>query len=76
MTSFGLGDHLVSENDPHLAFGGVAGNRLEAGLFGCLGIGTLDETLEPAHEEQQSDYPERPQDQNRKEEQLIGSHTQ
>jgi hypothetical protein len=72
MPSAGPSDHLVAEHDSDLFFGRGAGDRLEAGFLGSLGLGPPEPCLEPAHHEQQSEDEERPQHEHKEQEQPVG----
>ena len=72
---FRTADYLVAENDTDLAVGTRAFDRLESGLFRRMSIDSLDIILEFAHQEQDPDDREGPDDEDAEEERLVGSHS-
>lgn len=74
MMLLGFTDDLVAEHDPDLSLGAATGHRLESRFRRRLRGGARDIAFESRHQKEQADRPERPQDQDDEEEQLIGSH--
>lgn len=74
MMLLGFTDDLVAEHDPDFSLGAATGHGLESRFLWSLRAGALDVAFEAGHQEEQADRPERPQDQDDEEEQLIGSH--
>ncbi len=73
MLLLGPTDDLIAEDDADLAVGRAASDRLEPGFFGSLGFAGFYVGLELRHEEQQGSDRDRPQDQNREQNELVGS---
>ena len=74
MMLLGFANHFVPEHDPDLPIGALSGDGFQTRLLGSLGPRSVDEPFHASHQEQQPDDAERPQDQDRKQQRLIGSH--